>query len=162
MSIIRLKTCFLLKTLEWGSCCRPQANDKADTSGDFYSFSMHDSDSGVADSGCKVEALQFLNDLSHKLEQLRKSPSSVCHVQHQCSIISSCRETVQPSWTHTDTSQKWAVGRINCKKKTRRLRSNNISDFLWQLTLMMIMMMMTLLSDNFVLLCDTWHFYVCT
>jgi len=36
------------------SCCRPQANDKADTSGDFYSFSMHDSDSEVADSSSPV------------------------------------------------------------------------------------------------------------
>jgi len=27
---------------------------------------------------------------------------------------------------------------------------------------MMMMMMMTLLSDNLVLLCDSWHFYVCT
>jgi len=25
-----------------------------------------------------------------------------------------------------------------------------------------MMMMMTLLSDNLVLLCDSWHFYVCT
>ena len=32
-----------------GSCCRPQANDKADSSEDFYRFSMHDSE--VADSG---------------------------------------------------------------------------------------------------------------
>jgi len=35
---------------------------------------MHDSDSEVADSGCKFEALQFLNDPSHELEQLRKYP----------------------------------------------------------------------------------------
>jgi len=28
----------------------------------------------VADSGCKVEALQFLSDASHELEQLRKYP----------------------------------------------------------------------------------------
>jgi len=95
---------FLAKVARLG-----EANDKADTSEDFYSFSMHDSDSEIADSGCKVEALQFLNDPSHKLEQLGKYPAvalSVCQVQHQCSIISSCRETVQPSWTHTDISQK--------------------------------------------------------
>ena len=101
---------FLAKVARLG-----EGNDKADTSEDFYSFSMHDSDCEVADSGCKVEALQFLNDPSHELEQLGKYPAvtlSVCQVEHQCSIISSCRETVQPSWTHTDTSQRQAVGRI--------------------------------------------------
>jgi len=70
------------------SCCRPQANDKADTSEDFYSFSMLESE--VGDSGCKVEAVQFLNDSSHELEQLRKYPAvtrvfvsttPVCHHQ---------------------------------------------------------------------------------
>jgi len=60
---------FLAKVARLG-----EANDKADTSEDFYSFSMHDSDSQVADSGCKVEALQFLNDPSHELEQLTKYP----------------------------------------------------------------------------------------
>jgi len=49
--------------------------------------------------------LQFLNDPSHELEQLRKY-QSVCQVQHQCSIISSYRKTVQPSWTHADTSRR--------------------------------------------------------
>ena len=65
---------FLLMSLDmgWESCCRPQANDKADTSEDFYIFSMHDSDSEVADSGCKVEAILFLSDASHEREQLRK------------------------------------------------------------------------------------------
>ena len=66
---------FLAEVTRLGeSCSKPQANDKADTSEDLYSFSMHDSDSEVADSGCKVEALQFLNDPSHELEQLRKYP----------------------------------------------------------------------------------------
>jgi len=66
---------FLAEVTRLGeSCCRPQASDKADTSDDFYSFSMHDSDSEVADSRCKAEALQFLNDPSHELEQLRKYP----------------------------------------------------------------------------------------
>jgi len=79
---------FLAEVIRLGeSCCRPQANDKADTSEDFYSFSMHDSDSEVADSRCKAEALQFLNDSSHELGQ-----QSVCQVQHQYSIISSCRD----------------------------------------------------------------------
>jgi len=42
---------FLAEVTRLGeSCCRPQANDKADTSEDFYSFSIHDSDSEVADS----------------------------------------------------------------------------------------------------------------
>jgi len=42
---------FLAEVTRLGeSCCRPQANDKADISEDFYSFSMHDSDSEVADS----------------------------------------------------------------------------------------------------------------
>jgi len=35
---------------------------------------IQQSDSEVADSGCKVEALQFLSDLSHELEQLRTYP----------------------------------------------------------------------------------------
>jgi len=83
---------FLAEVTRLGeSCCRPQANDKADTSEDFYSFSMHALDSEVADSGCKVEALQFLSDPSHEVEQPRKYPvvASVYQVQHQCSIISS-------------------------------------------------------------------------
>ena len=66
---------FLAEVTRLGeSCCRPQASDKADTSDDFYSFSMHDSDSKVADSGCKAEALQFLNDPLHELQQMRKYP----------------------------------------------------------------------------------------
>jgi len=59
MSIVRLKTSFLLSHSSGESCCRPQASDKADTGEDFYSFSMHDSDSQVADSGCKVETPVF-------------------------------------------------------------------------------------------------------
>jgi len=66
---------FLAEVTRLGeSCCRPQANEKADISEDFYSFSMHDSDSKVADSGCKAEALQFLNDPLHELQQMRKYP----------------------------------------------------------------------------------------
>jgi len=66
---------FLAEVTRLGeSCCRPQASDIADTSEDFYSFSVHDSDSEVAESGCKVEALQFLSDPSHELEQLKKYP----------------------------------------------------------------------------------------
>jgi len=72
------------------SCCRPQANDKADISEDFYRFSTHDSDSEVADSGCKVEAVQFLNDPSHELEQLRKYPVDVkVFVKYNTSVPSS-------------------------------------------------------------------------
>jgi len=42
---------FLAEVTRLGeSCCRPQAYDKADTSEDFYSFSMLESDSEVADS----------------------------------------------------------------------------------------------------------------
>jgi len=66
---------FLAEVTRLGeSCCRPQASDKAETVEDFYSFSMHNSDSEVADSGCKVESILFLNDPSHELEQLSKSP----------------------------------------------------------------------------------------
>jgi len=90
----------LAKSLEWGKLLQiPLKTSTASV------CMTHDFD--VADSGCKVEALQFLNDPSHELEQLKKY-QSVCQVQRQCSIISSCRETVQPSWTHadSDTSQK--------------------------------------------------------
>jgi len=66
---------FLTEVTRLGeSCFRPPAYDKADTSEDFYSFSMHNKGSEVADSGCKVEAIQFLNDPSHEVEQLRKYP----------------------------------------------------------------------------------------
>ena len=42
---------FLAEVTRLGeSYCRPQASDKADTSEDFYSFSVHESDSEVADS----------------------------------------------------------------------------------------------------------------
>jgi len=51
---------------------------------------MHDSDSEVVDSGCKVKALQFLNDPSHELEQLRKySVVAVVFVKYNISVPSS-------------------------------------------------------------------------
>jgi len=38
----------------------------ADTGADIYDFT-HDSENEVNDSGCKVKALQFLNNPSHEL-----------------------------------------------------------------------------------------------
>jgi len=47
---------------------------------------MHASDSEVADSGCKVESILFLNDPSHELEQLRKYPV-VARVSNTTTVI---------------------------------------------------------------------------
>ena len=48
----------LLKLFDKG-----KADEMADTSENFYNFSMHDLDNEVYDSACKVKALcKFLND----------------------------------------------------------------------------------------------------
>jgi len=50
---------------------------------------VHDSDSDT-DSGSNVEALQFVNDPSHELEQLRKYPAVVkVFVKYNTSVPSS-------------------------------------------------------------------------
>jgi len=70
---------------------------------------MHNSDSEVADSGCKVEgAILFLNDPSHEVEQLRKYPVVArVFVKYNTSVPSSApAKTFYQSWTNTDTSQK--------------------------------------------------------
>ena len=136
---------------------------------------MHDSDSEVADSGCKVEALQFLNDPSHELEQLRKYPVVArVFVKYNTSVPSSA--PVERLFSQAGLILTPHRNRLSDEyskhfcflRKTRTLRSDNISDFLWHLsdlTLMMMMMMMIwgwwhCLVTTWVLLCDSWHFCV--
>ena len=89
---------------------------------------------------------------------------SVCQVQHQCSIISSCKVTFSQAG-HTLTPRRNKLSGKSFEthllfKKTRRWHSDNISYFLW--SWLTLVMMMSLLIGNLVLLCDSWHFYVCT
>jgi len=125
-------------------------------------------------AGCKVESILFLNDPSHEFEQLMKYPVVArVFVNYNTSVPSSA--LVERLFSQAGLILTYRRNKLSSKsfethllvKKTRRLHSDNISYFLWQLTVTYDddndMMMTTLLRNNLVLQLTLLCMYlVCT